>query len=44
LAALPFKLLGVRVIYDVHDLWPEMFEAKFNGRGPFYWQCERLNG
>jgi glycosyltransferase involved in cell wall biosynthesis len=37
LVALPFKLLGVRVIFDVHDLWPEMFEAKFKGRGPFYW-------
>lgn len=35
--ALPFKLLGVRVIYDVHDLWPEMFEAKFGSRGLFYW-------
>jgi glycosyltransferase involved in cell wall biosynthesis len=37
LVALPFKLLGVRVIYDVHDLWPEMFEAKFGRRGLFYW-------
>ncbi len=38
LVALPFKLLaGVRVIYDVHDLWPEMFEAKFGKRGLFYW-------
>ena len=37
LVALPYKLLGVRVIYDVHDLWPEMFEAKFGGRGLFYW-------
>jgi glycosyltransferase involved in cell wall biosynthesis len=35
--AWPFKLLGVRVIYDVHDLWPEMFEAKFGRRGLFYW-------
>lgn len=35
--AWPFKLLGVRVIFDVHDLWPEMFEAKFNRRGPMYW-------
>src|SRR5258706_4681981 len=35
--AWPFKLLGVRVIYDVHDLWPEMFEAKFGKRGLFYW-------
>ncbi|HEY1084560.1 MAG TPA: glycosyltransferase family 4 protein [Prosthecobacter sp.] len=38
LVALPFKLMGrVRVIYDVHDLWPEMFEAKFGGRGLLYW-------
>jgi len=45
LVAWPFKLLGVRVIYDVHDLWPEMFEAKFNGRGLLYWAtrlAERL--
>jgi glycosyltransferase involved in cell wall biosynthesis len=41
LAALPFRLLGVRIIYDVHDLWPEMFEAKFARRGPVYW-CVRL--
>jgi glycosyltransferase involved in cell wall biosynthesis len=29
----------------VHDLWPEMFEAKFNRRGLFYWAvraAERL--
>jgi glycosyltransferase involved in cell wall biosynthesis len=37
LVALPFKLLGVKVIYDVHDVVPEMFEAKFNRRGLFYW-------
>jgi len=37
LVALPFKLFGVRVIYDVHDVWPEMFEAKFGKRGLFYW-------
>jgi glycosyltransferase involved in cell wall biosynthesis len=36
LVALPFKLLGVRVIYDVHDAWPEMFEAKFRRRGLAY--------
>jgi glycosyltransferase involved in cell wall biosynthesis len=41
LIALPFKLFaGVRVIYDVHDLWPEMFEAKFAKRGFLYW-CVR---
>src|SRR6266513_4462679 len=46
LVAWPFKLFGVRVIYDVHDLWPEMFEAKFGKRGIFYWYvrlAERLN-
>ena len=37
LVALPFKVLyGVRIIYDVHDLWPEMFEAKFAKRGLLY--------
>jgi glycosyltransferase involved in cell wall biosynthesis len=30
LVALPFKLLfGVKMIFDVHDLGPEMFEVKF---------------
>jgi glycosyltransferase involved in cell wall biosynthesis len=46
LVAWPFKLLGIKVIFDVHDLWPEMFEAKFNGRGLFYWGvrfAQRLN-
>jgi glycosyltransferase involved in cell wall biosynthesis len=46
LVALPFKLFtGARIVYDVHDLWPEMFEAKFGKRGLFYWTvrlAERL--
>jgi glycosyltransferase involved in cell wall biosynthesis len=45
LVAWPFKVFGVRVIYDVHDAWPEMFEAKFGRRGLLYWfvRCaERL--
>ena len=45
LVAWPFRWLGVRVVYDVHDLWPEMFEAKFRRRGPLYWAirlAERL--
>lgn len=46
LVAWPFKwLFGTRVIYDVHDVWPEMFEAKFGRRGLFYWAvrlAERL--
>ena len=38
LVALPFKFLfRSKVIFDVHDLWPEMFEAKFRRRGLFYW-------
>ena len=38
LVAWPFKaLFGTKVIYDVHDAWPEMFEAKFGRRGLFYW-------
>ncbi|HKQ39112.1 MAG TPA: glycosyltransferase, partial [Verrucomicrobiae bacterium] len=42
LVALPYRLFfGARVIYDVHDVWPEMFEAKFGKRGPLYW-CVRL--
>ncbi len=37
LVALPFKLLcGSKIIFDVHDLWPEMFAAKFGARGIFY--------
>jgi glycosyltransferase involved in cell wall biosynthesis len=41
LVALPWKILtGARVIYDVHDVWPEMFEAKFGRRGLLYW-CVR---
>ena len=38
LVAWPFKaLFGTKVVYDVHDAWPEMFEAKFGGRGVLYW-------
>lgn len=37
LVALPFKWAGAKVIFDVHDLWPEMFEAKFGKRGLLYW-------
>lgn len=37
LIAAPYKwLAGVKVIFDVHDLWPEMFEAKFGRRGLLY--------
>ena len=37
LVAAPYRLMGVKVLYDVHDVWPEMFEAKFGKRGLFYW-------
>jgi glycosyltransferase involved in cell wall biosynthesis len=38
LIGLLMKLLGVRYIYDQHDLGPELFEAKFGRRGGvFYW-------
>lgn len=36
LVALPFKLLGVRYIFDHHDINPELFEAKFGKRGAFW--------
>ncbi|WP_098108329.1 glycosyltransferase family 4 protein [Novosphingobium sp. PC22D] len=37
LAALPFKLFGVKYIFDHHDINPELYEAKFNKRG-FFWK------
>jgi glycosyltransferase involved in cell wall biosynthesis len=38
LVAVPFKwFFRARVIYDVHDVWPEMYEAKFGKRGLLYW-------
>jgi glycosyltransferase involved in cell wall biosynthesis len=33
LVALPFKALGVRYIFDHHDINPELYEAKFGKRG-----------
>lgn len=33
LIALPFKLFGVRYIFDHHDINPELYEAKFGKRG-----------
>lgn len=45
LVALPFKLLGARVVFDHHDLGPELFVEKFGRRGPIYWlmrAAERL--
>ena len=36
LVALPFKLFGVKYIFDHHDINPELFEAKFSRRGIFW--------
>ncbi|WP_271079209.1 glycosyltransferase family 4 protein [Aurantiacibacter sp. MUD61] len=41
LVALPFKLLGVKYIFDHHDINPELYEAKFNKRG-FFWRLMLL--
>ena len=37
LVAAPFKLLGVKYIFDHHDINPELYEAKFDHRG-FFWR------
>lgn len=36
LVALQFKLFGRKFIFDHHDINPELFEAKFNRRGPLW--------
>ncbi len=36
LVAAPFKLFGKRVIFDHHDINPELFEAKYGRRGVLY--------
>jgi len=36
LIALPFKLLGVKYVFDHHDINPELYEAKFNKKDWFY--------
>jgi len=33
LVALPFKLMGKRIIFDHHDINPEMYALKFGGKG-----------
>jgi glycosyltransferase involved in cell wall biosynthesis len=46
LVALPFKLFGVRYLFDHHDINPELYEAKYDKRG-FFWRLmvlfERLS-
>jgi glycosyltransferase involved in cell wall biosynthesis len=36
LIALPFKLLGVKYIFDHHDANPELYFSKFEKQGPLY--------
>jgi glycosyltransferase involved in cell wall biosynthesis len=36
LIALPFKLLGVKYVFDHHDAAPELFLSKYNKKGFFY--------
>lgn len=37
LVAAPFRLLGVKYLFDHHDINPELYEAKFGKRG-FFWR------
>ena len=41
LVALPFKLFGVKIVFDHHDICPELYEAKF-GRRDLFWRLLRL--
>jgi glycosyltransferase involved in cell wall biosynthesis len=36
LVALPFKLFGVKYIFDHHDAGPELYLSKYEKRGAFY--------
>lgn len=36
LVALPFKLLGVKYIFDHHDVCPELYLSKYERKGLFY--------
>jgi glycosyltransferase involved in cell wall biosynthesis len=36
LVALPFKLFGVKYVFDHHDLSPELFQTKFRGKRWLY--------
>ncbi len=36
LVALPFKLLGVKYIFDHHDVNPELYISKYGKQGAFY--------
>jgi glycosyltransferase involved in cell wall biosynthesis len=36
LVALPFRLFGVRYLFDHHDINPELYEAKYDRKGLFW--------
>jgi glycosyltransferase involved in cell wall biosynthesis len=36
LVALSFKIFGVKYVFDLHDINPELYLAKFNKKGFFY--------
>ena len=36
ITALPFKILGVKFVFDHHDINPELFVSKYNKKGFFY--------
>lgn len=45
LVALPWKLRGKKLVFDQHDLCPELYAVKFGPRGAMYWllkMAERL--
>lgn len=37
LISLPFRLFGVKYVFDHHDINPELYIAKYGRRGAFYW-------
>jgi glycosyltransferase involved in cell wall biosynthesis len=37
LVALPFKILGVKYIFDHHDVNPELYYSKYERKDFFYW-------
>lgn len=37
LIALPYKLLGIKYIFDHHDANPELYLSKYEKKGLFYW-------
>ena len=46
LIAIPLKLLGVKFVFDQHDICPELYTAKFRRRGLGYWAtrlCEWIS-